>query len=94
LTITSSRLRLTRTTCSLIQQYSFIQRRDKNIHTATGFVHVAVRMFSLCQRKIDGGKKKNDQMPTTLVNNCVAFIFDEIRFDELNGEIDCNREHN
>jgi len=51
-------------------------------------------MFSLCQRKIDGGKKKNDQMPTTLVNNCVAFIFDEIRFDELNGEIDCNREHN
>ncbi|KYN09827.1 hypothetical protein ALC57_18049 [Trachymyrmex cornetzi] len=24
-------------------------------------------------------KKKNDQMPTTLVNNCVAFMFDEIR---------------
>ncbi|KYN16366.1 hypothetical protein ALC57_11375, partial [Trachymyrmex cornetzi] len=36
-------------------------------------------------------KKKNDQTPTTLVNNCVAFMFDEIRY-ELNGvEIDRNR---
>ena len=36
-------------------------------------------------------KKKNDHMPTTLVNNCVAFMFDEIRY-ELNGvEIDRNR---
>ena len=36
-------------------------------------------------------KKKNDQMPTTLVNNYVAFMFDEIRY-ELNGvEIDRNR---
>ncbi|KYN14203.1 hypothetical protein ALC57_13587 [Trachymyrmex cornetzi] len=34
---------------------------------------------------------KNDQTPTTLVNNCVAFMFDEIRY-ELNGvEIDRNR---
>ncbi|KYQ52414.1 hypothetical protein ALC60_08472 [Trachymyrmex zeteki] len=36
-------------------------------------------------------KKKNDQTLTTLVNNCVAFMFDEIRY-ELNGvEIDRNR---
>ncbi|KYN15785.1 hypothetical protein ALC57_11991 [Trachymyrmex cornetzi] len=36
-------------------------------------------------------KKKNDQTPTTLVNNCVAFMFDEIRY-ELNGvEIDRSR---
>ncbi|KYN28037.1 hypothetical protein ALC57_02555 [Trachymyrmex cornetzi] len=36
-------------------------------------------------------KKKNDQMSSTLGNNCVAFMFDEIRY-ELNGvEIDRNR---
>lgn len=36
-------------------------------------------------------KKKNDQMSTTLGNNCVAFIFHEIRY-EFNGvEIDHNR---
>ncbi|KYN23488.1 hypothetical protein ALC57_04092, partial [Trachymyrmex cornetzi] len=36
-------------------------------------------------------KKKNDQMSSTLGNNCVAFMCDEIRY-ELNGvEIDRNR---
>ena len=36
-------------------------------------------------------KKKNDQSETTLGNNCIAFMFDEIRY-ELNGvEIDRNR---
>ncbi|KYN11455.1 hypothetical protein ALC57_16390 [Trachymyrmex cornetzi] len=36
-------------------------------------------------------KKRNDQMSSTLGNNCVACIFDEIRY-ELNGvEIDRNR---
>ncbi|KYN18629.1 hypothetical protein ALC57_09068 [Trachymyrmex cornetzi] len=36
-------------------------------------------------------KKENDQMSSTLGNNCVAFMFDEIRY-ELNGvEIDRNR---
>ncbi|XP_018301781.1 uncharacterized protein [Mycetomoellerius zeteki] len=35
--------------------------------------------------------KKKDDSPTTLGNNCVAFMFDEIRY-ELNGvEIDLNR---
>ncbi|XP_077275281.1 uncharacterized protein LOC143904456 [Temnothorax americanus] len=36
-------------------------------------------------------KKRNDESVTTLANNCVAFMFDEIRY-ELNGvEIDRNR---
>jgi len=35
-------------------------------------------------------KKKNDQMPTTLVNNCVAFMFDEIRYELNDVEIDRN----
>ena len=36
-------------------------------------------------------KKKNNQMPTMLVNNCVAFMFYEIRY-EFNGvEIDRNQ---
>jgi len=35
-------------------------------------------------------KKKNDQMPTALVNNCVAFIFDKIRYELNDVEIDRN----
>ncbi|XP_077272090.1 uncharacterized protein LOC143902789 [Temnothorax americanus] len=36
-------------------------------------------------------KRRNDETVTTLANNCVAFMFDEIRY-ELNGvEIDRNR---
>ena len=35
--------------------------------------------------------KKKNQMSTTLGNNCVAFMFDEIRY-ELNGvEVDRNK---
>ena len=37
-------------------------------------------------------KKKNDQMSTTLGNNCVAFMFDEIRY-EFNG-VEINRNRN
>ena len=37
-------------------------------------------------------KKKNDHMPTTLVNNYVTFMFDEIQY-ELNG-VDINPNRN
>jgi len=36
-------------------------------------------------------KKKNDQMTTTLENNCVAFMFDEIRYEFNDVKIDHNR---
>ena len=51
-----------------------------------------MRKFSLCRKKIDERlvKKKNDQMPT-LVNNCVAFMLDEIRYELSDVEIDRNR---
>ena len=34
----------------------------------------------------EDGEKKNDQMPTTFVNNCVAFMFDEIRYELKCGD--------
>jgi len=49
-------------------------------HTATGFVHIAVRQFSLHRRKIDGEKEKRS---TTLENNCVVFMFDEIQYENI-----------
>jgi len=55
------------------------------------FVHVAMRQFSLYRRKIGDKEKKNDQMSTTLGNNCMAFMFDEIRYELNDVEIDRNR---
>ncbi|KYN01411.1 hypothetical protein ALC62_07805, partial [Cyphomyrmex costatus] len=36
-------------------------------------------------------KKKDDETPTTLGNNCIAFMFDEIRYEFDSVEIDRNR---
>ncbi|KYM95567.1 hypothetical protein ALC62_13791 [Cyphomyrmex costatus] len=36
-------------------------------------------------------KKKDEETPTTLGNNCIAFMFDEIRYELNSVEIDCNR---
>ncbi|KYM94373.1 hypothetical protein ALC62_15000 [Cyphomyrmex costatus] len=36
-------------------------------------------------------KKKDDETPTTLGNNCIAFMFDEIRYELNSVEIDCYR---
>ncbi|KYN00123.1 PREDICTED: uncharacterized protein LOC108781541 [Cyphomyrmex costatus] len=36
-------------------------------------------------------KKKDDETPTTLGNNCIAFMFDEIRYELNSVEIDRNR---
>jgi len=65
-----------------------VQRWNKNTHTATGFVHVTVRKFSLRQRKIDSEKEKRSDAND--VNNCVAFMFDEIRYELNDVEIDRN----
>src|SRR5436190_20332200 len=47
--------------------------------------------FLYIEGKINGVKKKDDKIPMTLGINCVAFMFDEIRY-ELDGvEIDRNR---
>ncbi|XP_018403527.1 PREDICTED: uncharacterized protein LOC108780349, partial [Cyphomyrmex costatus] len=35
-------------------------------------------------------KKKDDETPTTLGNNCISFMFDEIRYELNNVEIDRN----
>ncbi|KYN16312.1 hypothetical protein ALC57_11430, partial [Trachymyrmex cornetzi] len=59
-----------------------IQQQDLYTLPCESFLYVEGRLTV---------KKKNDQSPTTLVNNCVAFMFDEIRY-ELNGvEIDRSR---
>ncbi|KYN18876.1 hypothetical protein ALC57_08806 [Trachymyrmex cornetzi] len=59
-----------------------IQQQDLYTLPCESFLYVEGRLTV---------KKKNDQTPTTLVNNCVAFMFDEIRY-ELNGvEIDRSR---
>ncbi|KYN19054.1 hypothetical protein ALC57_08727 [Trachymyrmex cornetzi] len=59
-----------------------IQQQDLYTLSCESFLNIEGRLTV---------KKKNDQTPTTLVNNCVAFMFDEIRY-ELNGvEIDRNR---
>jgi len=49
-----------------------------------------MRKFSVRRRKI--GSKEKEQRQTTLGNNCVAFMFDEIRY-ELNG-VEINRTRN
>ncbi|KYN08602.1 hypothetical protein ALC62_00412 [Cyphomyrmex costatus] len=36
-------------------------------------------------------KKKDEETPTTLGNNCIAFMFDEIRYELNSVEIDRNR---
>ncbi|KYN15261.1 hypothetical protein ALC57_12516, partial [Trachymyrmex cornetzi] len=59
-----------------------IQQQDLYTLQCDSFLYVEGRLTV---------KKKNDQMSPTLGNNCVAFMFDEIRY-ELNGvEIDRNR---
>jgi len=55
---------------------------DMDIHTVAGFIHVAMRQFSLYRRKTV--KKKNNQMLMTLGNNCLAF--DEIRYELNSGD--------
>ncbi|XP_011687020.1 PREDICTED: uncharacterized protein LOC105449464 [Wasmannia auropunctata] len=64
-----------------------VQRRDKNTHTATGSVHIAVRQLSVYRGKTNE-EQKDEGADVVLTNNCVAFMFDEIRY-ELDGvEID------
>ena len=59
-----------------------IQQQDLYTLPCESFLYVEGRLTI---------KKRNDESETTLVNNCVAFMFDEIRY-ELNGvEIDRNR---
>ncbi|KYN21207.1 hypothetical protein ALC57_06424, partial [Trachymyrmex cornetzi] len=59
-----------------------IQQQDLYTLPCESFLYVEGRLTV---------KKKNDQTPTTLVNNCVTFMFDEIRY-ELNGvKIDRSR---
>jgi len=59
-------------------------------HTVAGFVHVAMRQFSLHRRKIDGWRRKTIKCRRHLEIIAWRFMF-EIRY-ELNGvEIDCNR---
>ncbi|KYN27345.1 hypothetical protein ALC57_03271 [Trachymyrmex cornetzi] len=59
-----------------------IQQQDLYTLPCDSFLYVEGRLTV---------KKKNHQMSSTLGNNCVAFMFDEIRY-ELNGmEIDRNR---
>ncbi|XP_071642932.1 uncharacterized protein [Temnothorax longispinosus] len=59
-----------------------IQQQDLYTLPCESFLYVEGRLVI---------KRKNDESVTTLANNCVAFMFDEIRY-ELNGvEIDRNR---
>jgi len=52
-----------------------------------------VRKFSVRRGKIND-KRGNDESQTTIGNNCVAFMFDEIRY-EFNGvEIDRKKRWN
>ncbi|XP_077260891.1 uncharacterized protein LOC143896749 [Temnothorax americanus] len=59
-----------------------IQQQDFYMLPCESFLYVEGRLVI---------KRRNDESVTTLANNCVAFMFDEIRY-ELNGvEIDRNR---
>ncbi|XP_077264206.1 uncharacterized protein LOC143898521 isoform X1 [Temnothorax americanus] len=59
-----------------------IQQQDLYTLPCESFLYVERRLVI---------KRRNDESVTTLANNCVAFMFDEIRY-ELNGvEIDRNR---
>ncbi|XP_024874032.1 uncharacterized protein LOC112456000 [Temnothorax curvispinosus] len=59
-----------------------IQQQDLYTLLCESFLYVEGRLVI---------KRRNDESVTTLANNCVAFMFDEIRY-ELNGvEIDRNR---
>ncbi|XP_077280412.1 uncharacterized protein LOC143907468 [Temnothorax americanus] len=59
-----------------------IQQQDLYTLSCESFLYVEGRLVI---------KRRNDVSVTTLANNCVAFMFDEIRY-ELNGvEIDRNR---
>ena len=59
----------------------FIQQQDLYMLPCDSFFYVEGRLTV---------KKKNDQMSTTLENNCV-FMFDEIRYELNDVEIDRNR---
>ena len=39
---------------------STVQRQDKNIHTATGFIHVAVRKLSIYWGKTDEEQRSSE----------------------------------
>ncbi|XP_071642244.1 uncharacterized protein [Temnothorax longispinosus] len=59
-----------------------IQQQDLYTLPCENFLYVEIRLII---------KRRNDESETTLVNNCAAFMFNEIRY-ELNGvEIDRNR---
>jgi hypothetical protein len=59
-----------------------IQQQDLYTLPCESFLYVEGRLII---------KRRNDESQATLVNNCAAFMFDEIRY-ELNGvEIDRNR---
>jgi len=59
-----------------------IQQQDLYTLPCESFLYVEGRLMI---------KRRNDELVTSLGNNCVAFMFDEIRY-ELNGvEIDRNR---
>jgi len=62
-----------------------IQQRNKNTHTATG--HTAVRKLSVRRGKTKEEQKVVQSAHVTLGNNCVAFIFDEIRYELTSVEI-------
>jgi len=58
-------------------------------YKTSGFVHVTVRKLSF-EGKLNV-RKANNETKVVLGNNCVAFMFDELRY-ELDGvEIDRNR---
>jgi len=84
--------------------FRWSRSQDWNLHyTKTTFRYSEIRisiqqqdLYTLCKSflYIEGKltvKKRNDKSQTMHGNNCVALMFDEIRY-ELNGvETDCNR---
>jgi len=62
---------------------TFGQWRNRDTRITAGLIHFTLWKFSLCRKKIDG-KEKKQRIATMLGNNCVAFMFDEIRY-KFNG---------
>ncbi|KYN00607.1 hypothetical protein ALC62_08617 [Cyphomyrmex costatus] len=58
-----------------------IQQQDLYMLPCESFLYIEGRLTV----------KKDEETPTTLGNNCIAFMFDEIRYELNNVEIDRNR---
>jgi len=62
-------------------RYGYIQQQDLYTLSCDSFLYIERRLVV---------KKKNNQMSTTLRNNCMAFMFNKIRYELNSIDIDRN----